>query len=127
MKFQFGSRWRRLPSETRRGAGAIRQTASVLLFLRLVLLPPLLLQELRTCDPKGARLQPLVLDKKAPLALCGTHDSSLFRLRSTPSSQLCHRRCCAPNRGKCSLQATTLQNSDACTLQSNPMSSVPPL
>ena len=85
----------------------------------------LLPQELRRYDPQGAKLQPLVPGNMARPASRRLPASPLFRPRSTRYLQLCHRKRCAPNREECLLQPANVQNSDALTVQSNPMPSVP--
>src|SRR4029077_12533423 len=86
--------------------------------------PPVLLQELRRYDPLGAKIQPLVPAIMAYPALRRLLDNLLFHPRSTKCLQLSHPKRCAPNRGERLLGAAKLQNSDALTVQLNPMPSV---
>src|SRR6516165_9074389 len=100
MKLQFGSRRRREPRETPRGADAERNAGFSLQIFRLVLPPPLLPQGLRRYGPLGAMLRPLALANLADSIPHRLPESLLFPARSTEDLRLCHRKRCAPNRGE---------------------------
>src|SRR5258708_13150016 len=82
-------------------------------------------QELRGYDPQGTRLQPLGLDKMAYPALSRLPASHLIRPRSTRCLPLCRPKRFAPNREEPLLHPAKMQNSDALTLQLNPMPRAP--
>jgi hypothetical protein len=111
------------PRETRHEAGAARQASSVLLFLRLVLRPRLLPQELRRYDAQRAKLRPLVLAKMARPVSNRLPESLLFRARYTEDLMRYHRKRCAPNRRKWILSLANIQNCDELTVQLIPMPS----
>src|SRR4029077_1949161 len=117
MKPQFGSRRHPQPSETHRGADAVRPTTSVLRISRPVLVPPLSPRELRRYGPRGAKLRPLVLENIAPPASLRLHASPRFRPESARCLQRYRRKHSAPSHGKSRLQPTKMENSDALTVQ----------
>src|SRR5277367_6679234 len=125
MKPQFGSPQHQWPREIRREGGVVRHTKSALQISRRVLPPRLSPQELREYDLQGTRLQPLALGIVTSSAPSRSPESPLFRSRSTRCLQLCHLKRCAPNRGKRLRRPAKVQNSDALTVQSNPLPSIP--
>src|SRR5271165_5611057 len=71
------------------------------------------------------KASPLSARKYGLRSIGPVRDSPVFRLRSTRYLPPCCRKRSGPSRGKSSLQAAKMQNSDASTAQSNPMPSVP--
>src|SRR5215469_5887344 len=104
MKPQFGSHLHPYPRETHHEAGTVRRTTSALQTFRPVLPPPLSPQELRRYDPRGAKLQPLVLDNTERSGSIRSLASRLFRHQSRTCPQLCHLKRCAPSREESLLQ-----------------------
>src|SRR5258706_2154411 len=82
-KPQFGSRQHQWPRETRRAAGAVRHSTTVLQIFRPVLRPPVWPQETRRHDPLGARLRPLMSRNRGRSTSIRLPASQLFRPRST--------------------------------------------
>src|SRR6266478_2933125 len=109
----------------RHRADAVRQNTRALQFVGLALRPPLMPQELRACDSRGANLQPLIRTNTVRPESSRSPDSLVFRRPSTRCLELRHPRHCAPNHGKRLRKLAKTQNSDALTAQSNPMPSVP--
>src|SRR6516165_4674283 len=125
MKPQSGSRQHQLPPETPRGAGAVRHTTNVLQIFQLVLRLRLLPQELRSYDPQGASLRPLVQDSMVRPLSRRFPPSPLFHARSTRYLPRSHRKRSAPSREEPLLQPAKAQSFDALRVQSTPMPRAP--
>src|SRR5271166_6856395 len=125
-KPQFGPRRHQQPRETRRGAGAVPHATSATRIFQQALPPPLLLQELRRCDPLDAMLQPLVLGNMACRRSRRLPDNCLLFLpRSTRYLPWCDPKRYAPNRGESLLRPANSQDCDALKVQSHPTRNVP--